>query len=106
VSVVPTGQSGYQPPYNLLSCTQSNQDLTLTWQSVRNNRYRIQYTRDLSDPASWAFVQWSPKLDTNLYATGPTCMFKTNLACLFGYEPSVDVTKPLFFRIYSRAYEP
>ena len=106
VAVVPLGQPEYLPPYQILSCTRSNLDLTLTWQSVINNRYRIQYSRDLSDPASWAFVQWSPKQDTNLYATGTNYTFKTNLACLFTYDPSVDVTKPLFFRIHSRGYEP
>jgi hypothetical protein len=106
VAVVPTGQSEYLPAYKILSCTRSNLDLTLTWQSVMNNRYRIQYTRDLFNPASWSFVQWSPKLDTNLYASGTNYTFTTNLACLFSYDPSVDLTKPLFFRIYSRGYQP
>lgn len=106
VAVVPLGQSEYAPAYQILSCTRSNLDLTLTWQSVMNNSYRIQYTTNLFDPWSWAFVKWSPKLDTNLYATGATYTFKTNLACLFSYDPAFDSGAPLFFRISERSYRP
>jgi hypothetical protein len=106
VALVPLGQSEYLPPYQLLSSIRSNRDLTLTWQSVMNNSYRIQYTKTPYNPGSRAFVQWSPNLDTNLYATGTNYTFKTNLACLLAYDPSVDVTKPLFFRVYSRGYQP
>ncbi len=107
VAVVPLGQSEYQPPYQIVSCTRSNLDLTLTWQSVMNNRYRILYSSDPSLPlASWSWVKWSPKLDTNLYATGATYTFQTNLGCLLAYDPSFDPAAPLFFRIYQRGYEP
>jgi hypothetical protein len=98
--------SAFLPPYKFVSLTRSNLDLTLSWESVMNNSYRIQYTRDLYNPASWAFVPWSPKLDTNLYATGATYTFKTNLAYLFSFDPAFDPATPLFFRISSRGYQP
>jgi hypothetical protein len=98
--------SEFLPPYKIVSLTRSNQDLMLSWESVMNNSYRIQYTRDLSDPASWAFVKWGPKLDTNLYAAGVTYTFKTNLASLFSFDPAFDPAAPLFFRISSRGYQP
>ncbi len=107
VAVVPAGQSEYAPLYRIVSCVRSNQDLTLTWESVMNNSYRIQYARDLSAPvASWPFVEWSPKVDTNLYATGSIYTFKTNLTCMFSFDPAFDPTAPLFFRITSRGYQP
>jgi hypothetical protein len=106
VAVVPVGQSEYAPPYSILSCVRSNLDLTLTWESVMNNRYRIQYSRNLSDPGSWSWVNWGPKVDTNLYATGATYTFKTNLACMFAFDPSFDPAAPVFFRLYQRGYEP
>jgi hypothetical protein len=111
VAVMPQGQwenqGAYRPEYKILSCTRSNLDLTLTWQSVMNNRYRIQYTRDLSAPlASWPFVTWSPKVDTNLYATGAIYTFKTNLTCMFSFDPAFDPAAPLFFRIHQWGYEP
>jgi len=107
VAVVPQGQSEYLPDYTILSCTRSNLDLTLSWQSVMNQRYRIAYSRDLALPlASWSWVKWSPKLDTNLYATGATYTFQTNLACLFAYDPSFNPAAPLFFRIRQWGYEP
>jgi hypothetical protein len=98
--------SEFLPPYKIVSLTRSNEDLTLSWESVMNNSYRIQYTSDLFDPASWAFVKWSPKLDTNLYATGVTYTFKTNLVRLFSFDPAFDPNVPLFFRIFSGSYQP
>ena len=98
--------SEFLPPYQIVSLTRTNQDIALTWESVVNNSYRLQYTRNLSDPWSWAFVKWSPKLDTNLYATGVTYTFKTNLACLFSFDPAFDPAVPLFFRLSSLGYQP
>jgi len=106
VSVVPVGQSEYVPPCQMVSCIRSNMDITLSWNSVMNNHYRIQYTRNLFDPASWEWVRWSPSVDTNLYATGTNYTFKTNLACLFSFDPAFDPDAPLFFRIYQRGYQP
>ena len=71
-----------------------------------NNKYRLQVSSDLSNPASWSFVQWNPKVDTNIHATGTSHTFQTNLLSLFSYDPSFDPDAPLFFRIYSEPYVP
>jgi hypothetical protein len=101
VAVVPAGQTEYLPPYEVVSLARANQDIRLTWETVMNNRYRLQCSKDLS---SWSWVQRSPSLDTNFFATGPTFTFKTNLSSLFSYDPTFDPTAPLFFRVYSTSF--
>ena len=107
VSVVPAGQTSYQPNFNITSVTRTNQDITLTWQSVMNNSYRLQFSTNLSeDPNSWTWIQWSPAVDTNLYATGAVFTFKTNLTAMFAYDPTIDTAGPLFFRIRGQSFKP
>jgi hypothetical protein len=107
VAVVPAGQTSYQPDFSITSFTRTNQDITLTWQSVMNNSYRLQYSTSLSeDPGSWAWIQWSPAVDTNLYATGAVFTFKTNLTTMFAYDPTFDTSAPLFIRIRGRSFQP
>jgi hypothetical protein len=101
VAVVAVGQPTYMPPYNILAFTRTNQDISLTWQTVMNNRYRLQSSTDLS---TWSWVQRAPTLDTNFLATGTAITFKTNLTSLFTYDPNFDPTAPLFFRIYSTPF--
>lgn len=101
VAVVPVGQPTLTPPFSVLAFTRTNQDISLTWETVMNNAYRLQCSTDLS---SWLWVQRSPTLDTNFFAAGPTFTFKTNLSRLFAYDPSFDPTAPLFFRILSTAF--
>jgi hypothetical protein len=106
VAVVPVGQTEYLPPYKVLSFARANQDLTLTWQTVMNNRYRIQVSTNPADSMSWSWVQRSPNLDTNFFATETSFMFKTNLMSLFSYNPAFDPNVPLFFRIHSTSFTP
>ncbi len=105
VCLKPTGQGDYLPPYSIVSMTRNNQDIALTWESVMNNSYRLQVTPDLISP-TWSFVRWSPYVDTNLYATGPTLTFRTNLVSLLSYDPSFDPTAPLYFRVFSQSFKP
>jgi hypothetical protein len=106
VAVVPLGQSGYQPPYRIVSFTRTNQNIALTWQTVMNNRCRLQVSSNPADPASWSWVQWSPKFDTNLVPTGPSYTFQTNLSSLFSYNPDFDLNAPLFFRVFTTSFQP
>jgi hypothetical protein len=107
VAVMPEGQTeSPMPEYQIVAFARSNQDLTLTWETLMNNRYRLQYSTNLSDPAAWAWVERSPYLDTNFFATGPTFTFQTNLASLFAFNPAVDLEAPLFFRIHSTSFKP
>jgi hypothetical protein len=106
VSVMPEGQTEYLPPYKVLGFERANQDVTLTWQTVMNNRYRLQASTNPADPLSWSWVQRSPNLDTNFFATGTSFTFKTNLLSLFSYDPAFDPSAPLFFRIHSTSFQP
>jgi hypothetical protein len=112
VSVMPVGQTEYLPPYKILSFARTNLDFTLQWQTVMNNRYRLQASTNLSDPNSWVMVErqssipGAAKLDTNFFATGTSFTFKTNLTSLFSYDPAFDPSAPLFFRIHSTSFQP
>ncbi len=107
VAVMPVNASTNPPPYRILSFTRTNQDIALTWQAVMNDRYHIAVSTDLStNQASWKWVKWSPKLDTNLVATAPIFTFQTNLTSLFAYDPSFDPNAPLFFRIHCTRFQP
>ncbi len=105
VSVVTAGQTEYMPPYKMLSILRTNQDITLNWESVMNNQYRLQYSTNVSDPNSWYFVQLNPYLDTNYFAAGTNFTFKTNLLSMFAFDPAFDPAAPLYFRIYSTSYK-
>jgi hypothetical protein len=112
VCLMPVGQTEYMPPYNIVSVARTNQNITLQWQAVMNNRYHIQASTNISDPNSWVMVPRQPsnpgaaKLDTNLFATGTSLTFKTNLVSLFSYDPAFDLSAPLFFRIHSTSFQP
>jgi hypothetical protein len=113
VSLIPVGQTEYQPPYKILAFARTNQDITLQWQTVMNNRYRIQASTNPSDPNSWAMIEREWNVDTNFSATGTSFMFKTNLLSLFYYNPPsvrvplyFDPNGPLFFRIHSESFKP
>jgi hypothetical protein len=106
VSVIRAGQTEYLPPYRIVSFARTNQDITLQWQTVMNNRYRLQASTNVSDPMSWTWVERSPYLDTNFFATGTSYTFQTNLLSLFSYDPAFDLNAPLFFRIYSTSFQP
>lgn len=105
-AVVPQGQGNPMPPYRITSLTRANQDILLQWDTVMNNKYRIQVSSDLFNPAAWSYVQWSPKMDTNIHAPGTSYTFQTNLLSLFSYDPSFNPDAPLFFRIHSETYVP
>jgi hypothetical protein len=102
----------YLPPYKIVSLVRTNQDIMLQWQTVMNNRYRVQASTNVSDPNSWVMIErqsstpGTAKLDTNFFATGTTFTFKTNLVSLFSYDPAFDPSAPLFFRIYSTSFKP
>jgi hypothetical protein len=102
----------YLPPYKIISFERTNQDITLQWQTVVNNRYRLQASTNVSDPNSWVMVErqssnpGAAKLDTNLFALGTSFTFQTNLLSLFSYDPAFDPNAPLFFRIHSTSFTP
>jgi len=113
VSVIPVNQAVYLPNYKILSCSRTNQDITLQWQTVMNNRYRIQASTNISNPNSWAMLERELNVDTNFIATGTSLTFKTNLAALFYYSPPsvrvpvyFDPNVPLFFRIFAESFTP
>jgi hypothetical protein len=106
VAVVPLSQPTYQPPYRIVSFTCTNQEVTLRWRTIMNNRYRLQYTTNLADPGAWTWVKWSPKLDTNLAAPGATLTFRTNLSSLVSFAPTGDSVPPIFFRIFATTFQP
>lgn len=119
VSVMPEGQTADMPPYSIVSAVSSGPDITLQWETVMNNRYRIRASTNVSDPSSWFPIERSPRLDTNFVATGTTFTFKTNVSSLFYYDPNslairpewrvplyFDSNAPLFFRISSTPFVP
>jgi hypothetical protein len=101
VSLMRAGQPEYLPPYKIVSFARTNQDIEMTWETVMNNRYRIQYSTNLSNPMVW--LERRKDLDTNIFAIGTTLSFQTNL---LSYSPSFNTNAPLFFRIYSESFKP
>jgi len=106
VALVPQGSGNPMPPYQITSFARANQDILLQWDTVMNNKYRIQVSSDLFNPAAWSYVQWNPKWDTNIHATGTSYTLQTNLLSLFSYNPSFNPNAPLFLRIRSEPYVP
>lgn len=106
VSLVPAGQPEYRPPFKLLSFQRANQNVTLKWETVMNHSYRLQVSTNLSDPGSWAWVKWSPYLDTNIHALTTNYTFQTNLSSLFAYDPNFDPNSEVYFRIYAEPFAP
>jgi len=119
VSVIPAGQTEYQPPFEIVSAERTGSEFTLQWETVMNNRYRIQASTNAADPASWFPIERSPRLDTNFVATGTQFTFSTNVSSLFFYDPATltlapeartpqyfDPNAPLFFRISAQSYMP
>ena len=70
----------YDKPFQLLSFTRSNLIVTLNWQSVPGQPYRVESSTNLS---AWSI------LASNLVATGTTFTYATNLN---------DTVR--FFRVY------
>jgi hypothetical protein len=112
VSVIPAGQTEYLPPYNILAFERANQDIMLKWQTVMNNRYRIQASQNVSDPNAWKMLERELNVDTNYFATGTNYTFRTNMGGLFYYNPPATIPQyfdpnlPLFFRIHSTSFTP
>ena len=78
--VLMTFNNPYDKPFKLLSFARSNLTVTLIWQSVPGQPYRVESSTNLT---TWSM------LATNLLATGTNYTFSTNLN---------DATR--FFRIY------
>lgn len=78
--VVMTFNNPYDKPFKLLSFTRSNLTVTLNWQSVPGQPYRVESSTNLT--------AWSV-LANNLVATGESYTYTTNLN---------DATR--FFRVY------
>ncbi len=113
VCLMPALQPVFTPPYNILSFTRTNQEIALTWQTLMNNRYRLQASTNFSDPNSWVMLERELNVDTNFLATGTNFAFKTNVSSLFYYSPPgvkvpqyFDPETPLFFRIHSTSFQP
>jgi len=70
----------YDKPFKLLSISRSNLTVTLEWEAVRGQPYRVEASTNL---ASWSI------LASNLVATGESFTFRTNL---------VEATH--YFRVY------
>ena len=80
VPVVMVFNNPYDKPFQLLSFTRSNLTVTLNWQSVPGQPYRVESSTNLS---AWSI------LASNLVATGTTFTYATNLN---------DIVR--FFRVY------
>lgn len=113
VSLMPVGPSNDMPPYKILALEHTGQDIALTWESVMNNRYRIEASQDVSDPNSWVMLERELNVDPKLFATSTNFSFKTNLSSLFYYDPPgvkvpvyFDPGAPLSFRILSEPFVP
>jgi endonuclease/exonuclease/phosphatase family metal-dependent hydrolase len=78
--VLMTFNNPYDKPFRLLSVTRSNLTVTLQWESVLGQPYRVESSTNLT---TWGI------LATNFLATNSTCTYKTNLN---------DRTR--FFRVY------
>ncbi len=106
VCLRPTGQQEYQPAYDIASLSRSSQEVSLTWDTVMNNSYRLQYSTNLGASSAWSWIPWSPSVDYRLHATGPSLTFRTNLASLFASDPLFNPNAPLFFRVFSQSFNP
>ena len=60
----------FNTPFQLLSVSRRNQNVTLTWESMSNRQYHVE---DSSNLAVWA------SLASNLTATGAASTFATNV---------------------------
>jgi hypothetical protein len=103
-AVVRTSSQTSMPAYTIKPFTLTNKNVTLNWNTVRNNRYRIQVASDLTaSPIPWQTFLGDPYLDPDFLATGTNLTFTTNL---FLNNPSFDPAAPLYFRIYSQPFVP
>ena len=100
------GQTSYLPPYKIVSLGRTNQNLALAWETVMNNRYRMQYAQDILTPPPWPWVDLGPARDPKLAASGASYTLKTNLLSLFTFDPTFNPNGPLYFRIYSDPFQP
>jgi len=96
VAVMPTGQPATPPPFEILSLSRSNHEVALTWETVRNYRYRVQATTDPLNPLSWTQFVRNPYVDPDFLATGASMTFWTNL---LANDPAYDPAAPRYFRI-------
>ncbi len=63
-------QNPYDAPFRLLSIAVSDELVTVSWESILGQRYRVETS---TDPGTWLPVA------TNITATGGTCAFSTNV---------------------------
>ena len=106
-AVMLDGAQPAPPAYKIVSLTQTNQDLTFSWQTVMNNRYRIQVSMDPLDPYSWkTFVGPYPWIDPDFIAPGTNYTFTTNVIANSVGNNFYNPDSPLFFRIFSQSYNP
>jgi hypothetical protein len=91
------------PPPRILAFSITNGTVTLEWETVLNNYYRIETTTNLSDAASWTTFIRNPYVDPDFLATGSRMSFSTNL---FRNDPNYDPTRPRFFRVVAQPYVP
>jgi endonuclease/exonuclease/phosphatase family metal-dependent hydrolase len=71
--VVMTFANPYAKPFRITSITRTNQSVSVEWESVPGQPYRVEGSSDL---ATWSVVS------TNITATGANASFRTNLADL------------------------
>jgi hypothetical protein len=91
VSVMPAESTG-PPPFRILSVGLTNEVATLTWETVVNNTYQVEFSSD--------FSSWS-RLTNKLVALGTNMTFTTGTS---GFPGAPDA--PQFFRILSEDYVP
>ena len=73
----------YNTPFRLLSLAQTNQSVTLRWESGPNRQYRVEASSNLTLANSWNTAA------SNLTATGAVYSFSTNVS-----------GSPKYFRVY------
>jgi hypothetical protein len=103
-AVMLDGTQAPQPAYQILSLAKANEDVTLQWETVMNNSYRIQVSSDLTP---WAtFLGPYPWVDPDFLATGTAFTFTTNVLANSIGNPYYVPNTPLFFRISAKNYDP